>query len=218
MQHNASVRKGKDTRSPRYNVVASRKIRTGLVFVGIGHVVVTFLGFEGSSCPWRKRLARQSILSQISRGERSFIVAMLGTSILGAMLACVAVIHLSERPAQTDASVAITYWTIFAGCIGGAVGFWVSYERWFGYAGIAGWMSALIGALVVSGIGSVIAGTLILPLYGTMFGPLQLIMMIIAYPSLGAIWLGMLLCAHGLLGQWRHERDSIFQSGYYSAH
>lgn len=163
-------------------------------------------------------MARQSILSQISRGERSFIVAMLGTSILGAMLACVAVMRLSENTAQTDASHAITYWTILAGCIGGASGFWISYERWFGHAGAAGWLSAVIGALVVSGIGSVIAGTLILPLYGTMFGPLQLIMMMIAYPSLAAIWLGMMLCAHGLLSQWRRERDSIFQAGYFATH
>jgi hypothetical protein len=160
-------------------------------------------------------LARHSILSQISRGERSFIVAMLGTSILGAMLACVAVMRLSEGSAETSASVAITYWTIFAGCIGGASGFWASYERWFGHAGPSGWISALIGALVVTGIGSVIAGTLILPFYGTMFGPFQLIMMVISYPSLGAIWLGMLLCAHGLLSQWRSERESIFRKGHY---
>jgi hypothetical protein len=163
-------------------------------------------------------LARQSILSQISRGERSFIVAMLGTSILGAMLACVAVMRLSENAVQTDTSHVITYWTILAGCIGGASGFWISYERWFGHGGAAGWVSAVIGALAVSGIGSVIAGTLILPLYGTMFGPLQLIMMMIAYPSLAAIWLGMMLCAHGLLSQWRRERDSIFQAGHYATH
>jgi hypothetical protein len=47
-----------------------------------------------------------------------------------------------------------------------------------------------------------------------MFGPLQLIMMMIETPSLAAIWLGMMICAHGLLSHWRRERDSIFMNGY----
>jgi hypothetical protein len=142
---------------------------------------------------------------------------MLGTSILGAMLACVAVMRLSDASLGGDGSLAITYWTIFAGCVGGAFGFWACYERWFGYAGIGGWISAAFGALAFSGIGSVTAGTLILPLYGTMFGPLQLIMTMIGKPMLAVIWLGMMICTHGLLGQWRRERDSIFSTGFYAA-
>ncbi len=161
-------------------------------------------------------MARQSIIPQISRGERSFICAMLGTSVLGAMLACVAVLSLSDRTGGT--SMAITYWTLFSGCIGGAAGLWASYERWFGYAGIGGWLSALCGALVATGVGSVIGGTLILPFYGTMFAPFQLAMIFVLDPILGFIWLGMLLCSHVLLKQWRVERDSIFATGSSAAY
>lgn len=192
-------------------------MQTGRIFQYLRQLKVTIVQFENTNCLGVIRLAVQSILSQISRGERSFIFAMIGTSILGATLSCVAVMHLSETSPESRISTAITYWTLLAGCIGGASGLWACYERWFGHEGARGWASALIGAFITSGIGSVIAGTLILPFYGTMFGPFQLIMLIVAYPSLGLIWLGMLMCAHGLLGQWRQERDSIFQSGQFSA-
>jgi len=153
-------------------------------------------------------LSRFTVFPHVTRGERSFVCAMLGTSVLGAMFACLSVLRLSET--GTHSSIAITYWTLFAGCVGGAGGLWATYNRWFGHAGTKGWLTASAGALLASGIGAVIGGTLILPFYGTMFGPFQLIMLIVQDPILGVVWFGMLACAHGLLRQWRLERDSIF--------
>jgi hypothetical protein len=155
-------------------------------------------------------LTHYILLSQLSTGVRSFISAIVGTSILGALLTCVAMMGLYEKSPHIAPSLWYTYWPVFAGSIGGAGGFLACYDRWFGHAGASGWLTALIGTLVVSGVSSVIAGTLILPFYGTMFGPLQMIMTMIESPLLGISWLLMLLCAHGLLSQWRLERDSIF--------
>jgi hypothetical protein len=160
--------------------------------------------------PMEFMLASQGFFSRFSSGERSFIAAMVGTSIVGAVLACVAVSRLSEKAPASHCEILFTLWTLVTGVVGGVVGLWSTYERWFGYEGIAGWISASIGGMIVTMIGAVVAGTLILPFYGTMFGPLQVIMVMIESPVLAVIWFGMMGCAHRLLRHWRVERDSIF--------
>jgi hypothetical protein len=171
-----------------------------------------FSSLTEANAPWRIYLTHHVLLSRLSTGKRSFISAIIGTSILGALLTCVAVMGLTETSSHGAPSRGYIYWSIFAGSIGGAGGFLACYERWLGHAGASGWLTALIGTLVVSGVSSVIAGTLILPIYGTMFGPLQMIITMIKSPLLGVTWLLMLLCAHGLLSQWRTERDSVFST------
>ena len=155
-------------------------------------------------------LARRSFFPSLTLGERRFVVALFGTCILGAVFAWVAVSRLSDSGPTSQYEIAFSYWSGVAGFVGAAAGFWSSYGRWFGHAGAGGWANAVIGSLAISGIGSVVAGSLILPIYGTMFGPLQLITTMIDKPLLALSWLGMLICAHGLLVSWRSERDSIF--------
>lgn len=148
-------------------------------------------------------------------GLYRFIWAILGTSVFAAMIACVAVLRLLQVAPDGALSMGMAYWALLAGGFGGAAGFWLSYERWFGHDGLTGWIAAVFGAVVVSAVGSVIGGTLIFPLYGTMFAPLQLVMTMIANPVLAVLWLGMMLYAHWLLAAWRRERDSIFVGGYH---
>lgn len=155
-------------------------------------------------------LARRSFFPTLSVGERRFLVALCGTGVLGAVLACIGVMRLSDTSPASQSEFVFTYWTAVAGFVGAAGGFMSSYSRWFGHIGSSGWLSALCGAMVLSGVGSVVAGSLILPLYGTMFGPLQLVTTLIAHPLLAVSWIGMLICVHGLLRPWRAERDSIF--------
>ena len=135
---------------------------------------------------------------------------MVGTSLTGAILAQIAVLRLSEAVPSSQFELAFTFWAGLAGCIGGAIGIWYASDKWFGFSGLAGWVTASFGALAVTGVAAVIAGSLILPFYGTMFAPLQVIMMMIESPMLAVVWFGMMICAQGLLRQWRSERDSIF--------
>ena len=156
------------------------------------------------------KLARRRFFPSLTTGERRFVWALGGTCILGAILACVAVLRLHQAYPSSEHQLVYTSWTAVAGFVGAAGGFYSCYARWLGHPGPRGWISAVIGAVLVSGIGSVVAGSLILPIYGTMFGPLQLMTTMIAYPLLGVVWFGMLICAHGLLVPWRSERESIF--------
>ena len=157
-------------------------------------------------------MARQGFFSRFSSGERSFIWAMIGTSVAGAILALVAVMRLSEAAPSTQLQLAFTFWACLAGCIGGVTGIWYASDKWFGFSGLAGWITASFGSLAATGIAAVIAGSLILPFYGTMFAPLQVIMMMIDSPFLAVIWFGMMICAQGLLQRWRNERESIFST------
>ena len=64
--------------------------------------------------------------------------------------------------------------------------------------------------LIVTFFGPIIAGTLALPLYGTMFGPFTLGLIFFASPMTAVFWLGNLLGVHVLFLTWHSERDSIF--------
>lgn len=147
---------------------------------------------------------------RFSQGERSFISAFCGFGMLGAVLAWVSVLRLSEQNLLADGISPFAFWTIFAGVVGGFAGFVAGYGRWLGHEGVLGWMRAGIGVVMISLIGAVVAGTLILPYYGTMFGPFQVILVMIEIPALAAIWIAMVLSAHCMVAEWRRERDSIF--------
>ena len=147
---------------------------------------------------------------RVSQGERGFISASLGIGILGAVLAYVGTSQLSGEISMLDRVNPFAYWTIFAGLVGGLVGFFAGYRRWLGHAGALGWIRAIFGALMISLIGAVVAGTMILPYYGTMFAPFQVILMMIETPLLAVVWVAMILSAHCMILQWRQERDSIF--------
>lgn len=149
---------------------------------------------------------------RLSGGEKNYLLALSSIGVVGAILAIVVTLRLSAHGAIRIEVDAFTVWTAIAGCIGAMCGFTSVYSRWFGFPEGAGWIRALIGGLLLSGIGSVVAGTLILPYYGTMFAPFQLIIAMIEFPVLGLVWVAIIVCAHKLLEDWRAERESIFQT------
>ena len=65
---------------------------------------------------------------------------------------------------------------------------------------------ALRGIIAVSFVGTLIGGTLALPFYGTMFGPLMFVLTLVGHPGLAALWLATLIACHFLLQVWRRER------------
>lgn len=147
---------------------------------------------------------------RMSGGERNFLFAICGVGVLSAIFASMIVLRLSAHAPADFISDPFAAWTFLAGAAGGVGAFLSIYHRWLGFAGTSGWVRAAVGGLMISFIGAVAGGTLILPYYGTMFGPFQLIIAMIEMPLLGAIWIMMMICAHKLLVGWRAERDSIF--------
>lgn len=148
-------------------------------------------------------------LNKLTEGERSFVLAHLATAIFGAGVAFVAVMRIGQGAFFGEPMTAYDLWIITSGAIGGALGLYWNRHR-MGQGGSAGAIQAL-GAIVLSNVtGAVICGTLALPLYGTMFGPFTLIMILVSSPLLTVIWLANQLAAHILLARFHAERDSIF--------
>jgi hypothetical protein len=148
-------------------------------------------------------------LTQLTEGERSFLLAHLATAMFGACLAFSAVMRMGQGAVFSQPLTAYELWIVICGAIGGGLGLYLNRHR-MGQGGPMGAVQAM-GAIVLSNAtGAVICGTLALPLYGTMFGPFTLIMILVSSPLVSLIWLLNQLAAHLLLARYHAERDSIF--------
>lgn len=100
-------------------------------------------------------------------------------------------------------------------CLCGALGaLWAAYlcRDWVGHSGHYGHLWAALAAGAVTFLGSVAGGSLVLPIYGTMFGPFSVAMTFIANPAVAIVWCGALLSGHLAMIKWREERDTVFDA------
>lgn len=145
----------------------------------------------------------------LTTGERKLVLAYLAVAIFGAFLALCAVMQLGQGALLLRALTNYEIWTCMAGALGGSLGLYVVQDH-LGLAGWRGWMRALGGMVMLCFTGSLITGTMALPLYGTMFGPFTLTMILAGSPLVAVMWVMTLCGVHLLLTIWRAERDSIF--------
>lgn len=145
----------------------------------------------------------------LSEGEKRLVLAYVAVSLFGAVLAFCVVMRLGHGGILVRSMTSYEIWTCFAGAAGAGAGFFLSRHR-FGYPGLRGAGTAFGGVLMVCFTGSLIAGTLALPLYGTMFGPFSLGVILASSPFLALLWIATLYVAHLMMIHWRVERDSIF--------
>lgn len=143
-----------------------------------------------------------------SRGERLRSLALALVALAGAVL-CLASVGTLDPSRAGPAGTGATLWRLMAGALGGFVALRFNLDR-FGWLHLRGWARMAGGSLLVTLFAPVVAGSLILPLYGTMFGPFALILTLIRHPVLALVWLGTLLAAHLLLQDHRRERATIF--------
>jgi hypothetical protein len=137
------------------------------------------------------------------------VLAHSATALLGAVVALTAIVRMRQGEFFSEPMTAYSLWFILSGAIGGALGLYMHRHR-MGQGGSYPAVQAL-GAIVLSNAtGAVICGTLTLPLYGTMFGPFTLIMILVSSPVVSLIWLVNQLAVHLLLARFHAERDSIF--------
>lgn len=143
-----------------------------------------------------------------SRGERlRFLVLPLG-GMVGAMLCLLSVDALDGVDGMPGGGLR-SAWRLLAGFAGTAGLLWLNRGR-FGWPGWRGWAIWAGGALMVTLFAPVAVGTLVLPLYGTMFGPLALIVTLLRQPLLAVLWGGTLVAAHLMSRPYRAERVTIF--------
>jgi len=147
--------------------------------------------------------------SGASRGERRRVLAYLIVALFGAGLSFVAVTRLSGDAVIAAPLGLHDIWMVFSGAAGATAALYLVRNR-MGLPGLSGLYQAALAVILISFIGALIAGTLALPVYGTMFGPFTLAIMFISSPLVAVLWAANLMGAHLLLTSWRAERESIF--------
>ncbi len=147
--------------------------------------------------------------TRFTDGERSLALAYVVVALFGAGMAFVAVSQLSQGAIIARPMTWYETWIVLTGALGGVAALKFAGDK-MGRPGWRGHVRAVMGSLWVSFVGALIAGTLSLPLYGTMFGPFTLGVILAGSPILAGLWFANLMSAHLLISAWCIERDSIF--------
>ena len=141
-----------------------------------------------------------------SDGERGLVLALAAIAVIGALTSHLVLAHLDVFPATWT----MRLWTVFAGGAALPVAAWILREQ-IGHAGWEGAMRTGIALCAAVPLAGLIGGTLMLPMHGTMFGPLAVAMTLVAHPALAALWALAFAGTHMTAMAWRDERDSIFR-------
>jgi hypothetical protein len=143
-----------------------------------------------------------------TEGERARALAFFLVGACSTGLGYLAVLHLDTSAFFNGLSWS-QVWIVIASGLGGLIALFLSGDR-MGQSGTRGALRGAGGALWITFIGSLIGGTLALPLYGTMFGPFIVTVTLMGAPLLALLWAFNLFGVHMLLGIHQRERDSIF--------
>lgn len=141
-----------------------------------------------------------------TRGEVRLFLGYLFTGLFGAGLALVVVLRLDPEAIFNRAMSLYEYWIVVSGFLGGASAVFLARNK----LGQPGLRAPLLGMAEVTFFGAIIAGTLCLPLYGTMFGPFTLALIFAASPLAAVLWAANLAAVHVMFRIWHRERESIF--------
>ena len=141
-----------------------------------------------------------------TKGERRLFLAYANNAFFGFCFGLFVIMHLDSDAVFSRGLTLWEGWVVFSGVIGAVLALRLSRDR-FGRAGQA---FPVAGSLLVTAIGPIIAGSLALPGYGTMFGPFSVGVIFFAAPITLALWIGNLYSTHMLLRAWHAERESIF--------
>jgi len=149
----------------------------------------------------------------LSEGERSLFMALLATALFGAGVALAIVMRFDDAALMGRQLSPYELWIVLSGAIGAASALYLLRSR-IGQPHqdnpVRAALRFLTTTVLTSALGAVIGGTMALPLYGTMFGPFTLIVILAGSPFLLLLWCANQFAAHKLLRTWHSERDSIF--------
>ncbi|MFQ1699795.1 hypothetical protein ACJ5NV_04285 [Loktanella agnita] len=149
--------------------------------------------------------ARFKKTTHLTRGEKLLALAF-GAVI--AMSAGMTILIMSgfehENPRPPEPSL-YDHWIVLSGAFSG--GFTLYLARgWMGMQGTLGIARALVGSIILAFVAAVMTGTLIMPIYGTLFGPIMLVTQFIELPALAVLWFVIAVVVHALIAIWREER------------
>lgn len=144
----------------------------------------------------------------LTEGEGALALAYGIVALFGAGLGLTTVTRLNEGAVFQRPYTNYESWIILSAAIGAAAALFLAGTR-VGQPGVQGHLRGMMSTIWVSTVGAIVAGTLALPLYGTMFGPMLFFGTLAGQPLLAALWFANLFCAHLLIGKWRAERESL---------
>lgn len=145
-----------------------------------------------------------------TEGERARALAFFLLAVFGAGFGFLAVTQISDGAFFERHMTRYEYYIVLASAVGPVAALFLSGDR-MGQPGLQGALRGIAGGIWVSFIGALIAGSLALPGYGTMFGPFTLAVTLAGAPILSLLWVGNLVAVHLLMTTWQRERDSIFE-------
>lgn len=145
----------------------------------------------------------------LSDGEQRLGIAYVALGFFGAVLALAVQSRLGDSVGGPPVLDLRTVWMCFAGALGTGYGFHICRTR-IGVPGLTGGLYALAQGIWVTMVSAVIAGTITLPVFGTMFAPWLLFTTFLEVPILLAMWACVFTAAHLLAARWQAERNSIF--------
>ncbi len=140
-------------------------------------------------------------------GLQSLALAYLALACFGVLFAVIVVLRLDGSALLKRWLTLYECWVLASGAAGGAIALRLALPL----LGTASLRRTLFGMVVVTFVAPIIAGSLALPLYGTMFGPFALALILAASPALALLWIVTLLAVDRLVRIWCDERDSIFR-------
>lgn len=149
--------------------------------------------------------ARIMKVIHLTRGEKSLAVAFGAVVAMSAGITILVMSGLEGENAIPPEPTWYDNWVIFAGALSGGIALYLA-RGWMGMQGYVGFARAAVGSVAVALGAAVIAGTLILPLYGTIFGPIMVVTQFLDLPLLALSWFAVTMAAHALIGRWREER------------
>lgn len=150
-------------------------------------------------------LTRLKSSFHLSKGEKSYVLAYAIVVAVAAGLTVFLMADLEGVGPMSDDPAFYSVWTVLAGVIGGGLALYAA-RGWMGLEGPMGWARAIVGSSAAALIAAVIAGTLIMPVYGTFYAPLMLVTEFTNQPILAAGWYAAMLGAHYLMTILKRER------------
>ncbi len=141
-----------------------------------------------------------------SPGAQSLALAYLATACFGVIFATIVILRLDGTALLRRSLTLYEIWIVASGAVGGMSGLRIGLP----FFGTGSMRLTLLGMGVVTFAAPLVAGSLALPLYGTMFGPFTLVLILAASPILASLWAVTLLGVDRLVLTWTAERDSIF--------
>ncbi len=141
----------------------------------------------------------------LTRGEKSLALAYAAIIAMSAGITILIMSGVQGANAIPPEPTWFDTWVILSGALSGGVALYLA-RGWMGAQGAIGFVRAGVGAIAVGLLAALIAGTLIMPLYGTVFGPIMLVTEFLARPWLAVSWFAVAFAAHALIARWTAER------------